>query len=186
MQIRFVMVPGGHCNNEWKKISTCWNSGLWKNVKVWVLFKGDSWWHTVSCSSYSRKCTKFCNFFIPLLHSSYDYIVPLIMFFFFSPERWVYLIIAFKDQANSTPFLNHLCFGNALKIQQIKRLKYFLMNDQKKVYIFKTIKGIILKELLDSFKNSSNVTVFILHAFLCLLLFYTEMWQSIFLMKRFQ
>lgn len=60
------------------------------------------------------------------------------------------------------------------------------MNDQKKVYIFKTIKGIILKELLDSFKNSSNVTVFILHAFLCLLLFYTEMWQSIFLMKRFQ
>lgn len=44
------------------------------------------------------------------------------------------------------------------------------MNDQKNVYIVNTIKGIILQELLESFKNSSNVMVFILRAIFCQLI----------------
>lgn len=59
------------------------------------------------------------------------------------------------------------------------------MNDKRKVYLFITIKGIIHQQLLESFKNRLNIMVFILHAILCLL-FYTEMWRSIFLMKCFQ
>ena len=88
VQVRLVLVPGGRCINKWRKISPSWSSGLCQSVNIWVFLKGDSWRHASSWNNYHRKCTKFCNFLIPLYHCTHYLSVPVVMMLVTTVVEW--------------------------------------------------------------------------------------------------
>lgn len=130
VQVRLLLVPGGHCDKEWKQILSCWRSGFCKSVKIRILFEGDSRWHAVSCWNCNRKSAKFCNFLSAILHCFHHLCVPLVM-------RLAHQGHYCTQTTNSMPvLLLSGCFVNALQILRSNWLKMLPLNQFQQSFYF--------------------------------------------------